>query len=415
MRRAAFLFCAVIASNADARAEDMPSAAKQTSQEVLDPERYELAGFPIIGGNTDIGVQFGGAGTLTRFHDDVRPYRWNIDLLLSASIKSDSNGTRLVQQSHVLRLDAPNLFGGRVRIDTRGSFQRTVNAGYYGIGNDSSAAVPPGADGPGRRYQYLQQEGRVRAISRVKTGTFVDLALGANVRYESPSTYVASKLAEDAGPVLGTHPNGLAGLAIGAMVDTRDSEFVTRSGIFYQVGVGYTVGANEDVRYANTSAVLAHYAPLVGPFTFANRFVASFEDGRVPFYDLQQGGTFESQNLLGGESGVRGVPQGRYGGLVKVITNVEIRSTLPRFVVLKQRVRLGTTTFFDAGRVWSGYSLDPARDGLKLGLKYGVGAGAFLQWGEAAIFRIEVAYSPDAVAENPGFPVGIYVADGLMF
>jgi hypothetical protein len=26
-----------------------------------------------------------------------------------------------------------------------------------------------------------------------------------------------------------------------------------------------------------------------------------------------------------------------------------------------------------------------------------------------------VAYSPDQVAENPGFPVGIYVEEGTMF
>jgi hypothetical protein len=36
-------------------------------------------------------------------------------------------------------------------------------------------------------------------------------------------------------------------------------------------------------------------------------------------------------------------------------------------------------------------------------------------WGQAAIFRLEIAYSPDAVAENPGFPFGIYVEDGVMF
>jgi hypothetical protein len=398
----------VLSLPARASADDKPA-------EVLDPERHELAGFPIVGGNTDIGVQFGGAATLTRFHDDLNPYLWNLDLLLSASVKSDSNGTRLVQQSHVLRLDAPHLWGSRVRIDTRGSFQRTVNAGYYGIGNASVADLPPGASGPGRRYQYLQEEGRIRTISRVHTGTFVDVGLGANFRYETPSTYAGSKLADDAGAVRGTEPMGLGGLAVGAMVDTRDTEFVTTGGIFYQLGVGYTVGTAEQVAYTNTSAVLAHYTPLVGPLIFAQRFVASFEDGRVPFYDMQQGGTFEPQNLLGGESGVRGVPQGRYAGLVKVVSNLEIRSTLPRFVLFRQRLRFGTTTFFDAGRAWSGYAYDPVHDGRKLGLKYGIGGGAFLQWGEAAIFRIEVAYSPDAVAENPGFPVGIYVADGLMF
>jgi hypothetical protein len=48
-------------------------------------------------------------------------------------------------------------------------------------------------------------------------------------------------------------------------------------------------------------------------------------------------------------------------------------------------------------------------------LKYGAGGGLYLLWGQAALFRVEVAYSPDQVAENPGFPVGIYVEDGVMF
>jgi hypothetical protein len=31
------------------------------------------------------------------------------------------------------------------------------------------------------------------------------------------------------------------------------------------------------------------------------------------------------------------------------------------------------------------------------------------------MLRIEAAYSPDAVSENPTLPVGIYVEDGTMF
>jgi outer membrane protein assembly factor BamA len=162
--------------------------------------------------------------------------------------------------------------------------------------------------------------------------------------------------------------------------------------------------------------VLAHFAPLGGPFIFASRFVASFQVGRVPFYDLAQGGVFEPQYLLGGENGVRGVPQGRYAGRVKMVANTEIRATpFPRFRLLGQRLRIGTTAFFDAGRTWSDYQVTSPADGTSLGLKYGVGAGVFLQWGEAAIFRVDVAYSPDAESENPGFPLGIYVSDGLMF
>lgn len=396
----------------------------EPSAPALDPRRYELAGFPIVGGNSDIGFQFGAAATWTRFYDTAHPYLWNIDLLLSASLKDDTAGFRMVQQSHVLRLDAPELFGGQARLDARGSFQRTINQGYYGIGNVTAALVPPGEPNIGRTYQYLQEEGRVRTIIRVHTRSLVDFAFGTNLRYEAPSAYDGTQLSMDLAarepdgqPVL---PGGssmlLAGLAAGAMIDTRDSEFVTRSGVFYQVGVSGTVGSADEVGYGEAAAVLAHYAPLGNALVFANRFVASFQFGRVPFYDLAQGGVFEPQYMVGGEQGVRGVPLGRYAGRVKMISNTELRATpFPRFHILGQRLRIGLNALFDAGRVWSDYHVVSPADGTTLNLKYGVGGGVFLQWGEAAIFRVEVAYSPDAESENPGFPVGIYVSDGLMF
>jgi hypothetical protein len=404
------------------------AASGGVASQGLDPRRYELAGFPIIAGNSDIGLQFGGAVTWTRFYDQARPYFWNIDLLLSASVKSDTAGFRMVQQSHVLRLDAPELFGGYGRLDARGSFQRTINAGYYGIGDATTAEPAPGDTSIGRRYQYLQEEGRLRTIVRLHTGpkderSPLDVAIGTNLRYEAPTAYDGTKLADDlAGPplrasgLLGGSSMFLAGLSGGVMIDTRDSEFVTTRGIFYQLGLAGTVGTSENVAFGELSAVLAHYAPLFGPFIFASRIVTSFQFGRVPFYDLAQGGAFEPQYLLGGETGVRGVPMGRYAGKVKMITNTEIRALpFPRFTILKQRIRIGLSAFFDAGRVWSDYDAISAADGTSVNIKYGVGLGAFLQWGEAAIFRIEAAYSPDAVSENPGFPLGIYVSDGVMF
>ena len=142
-----------------------------------------------------------------------------------------------------------------LRLDTRGSFQRTINEGYYGIGNAVSAGARPRADTSGGRLnQYMQEEGRVRVISRVHTGTPVRPAFGANLRYEAPESLRAgSKLAADSLaretrtaqplPCVGAQDEALAGVAAGVMIDTRDSEFVTTSGIFYQqVGGGATVG-----------------------------------------------------------------------------------------------------------------------------------------------------------------------------
>jgi hypothetical protein len=394
-----------------------PVARRPATTDGLDPRRYELGAFPILAGSTDIGLQFGAAGTLSRFYDGAFPYAWNIDLLLSASVKDDSEGFRLVQQSHVLRLDVPDLLSSKLRLDTRLSYLRTINAGYYGIGNASSA-------GP-LNYEYVQQEARIRAIGRVHTDVpTLDMAFSVNLRYEDPEVDSGSKLEEDiavrtpgAQPVaIGAESTLLTGIAAGVMLDTRDSEFVTTRGCFYQLGVGATVGTAERIQYGEAAAVLANYAHIVGPLSFASRFVASFQFGRVPFYDLAQGGVFEPQYLLGGDTGVRGVPQGRYAGRIKMISNLELRATpFPRFMLFGDRFRIGTTLFFDAGRVWSDYDALSTADGRSLSLKYGIGGGAFIQWGEAAIFRVEAAYSPDAVSENPALPLGIYVSDGLMF
>jgi hypothetical protein len=395
----------------------------EKAEKKLDPRRFEWAGFPIIGGNSDIGVEGGVAATFTRFREGIFPYLWNLDVVLSASAKDDPSFS-FIQQADVLRLDAPDLANHHLRLDTRGSFTRTINEGYYGIGNASSPNPGPGETTTVRLNQYIAEEARIREIARVHTGTMFDLALGGNLRYEWPSIYAGSRLAVDSvarnpdgSPLLyGVQNEGLAGIAAGVILDTRDNEFITTHGIYYQVGFGGTVGSGEHIGYAQASAVLAHYAPLVGPLIFASRIVADWEFGNVPFYDLQQGGIFEPQYLVGA-GGIRGVPEGRYAGAAKVIGNVEIRIPFPRFVLLGQRLRLGTTTFFDAGRVWASYKggADVAHDGTTLGLRYGVGGGVFLQWGEAAIFRVEAAYSPDAESENPGFPIGIYVSDGLMF
>ena len=255
----------------------MVGASSQPSSklpEKLDPRRFEWAGFPIIGGNSDIGVMGGVAATFTRFREGVFPYFWNLDVVLSASAKDDPSIT-FIQQADVLRLDAPDLANHHLRLDTRASFTRTINEGYYGIGNASTANPAPGETNLVRVNQYVAEEVRVREISRIHTGLkMLDIALGGNMRYEWPSIYAGSRLAADStarnpdgSPLIyGVQNEGLASVAAGVIIDTRDNEFITTHGIYYQVGFGATVGTGESIRYAQASGVLAHYAKLVGPF-----------------------------------------------------------------------------------------------------------------------------------------------------
>jgi hypothetical protein len=177
------------------------------------------------------------------------------------------------------------------------------------------------------------------------------------------------------------------------------------------VGAPFSSG----IRYGGAGLRLSTFVPLGGPAVLALRGVADLEFGHVPFYDLYTGGSFFTDEMIGGSSAVRGVPVGRYSGLIKAYVNAELRAMLIHVRWFGQDFHFGGDLLFDTGRLFSDYSFHAPEDGKGVGLKWGAGGGAYLQWGQAAVFRLEVACSPDAVSENPSFPLGIYVEDGVMF
>jgi hypothetical protein len=399
----------------------LPGAKPAAKGELdYDTPRLEPAAFPLLGGDSDIGFEFGAVGTLTRFAGGTRPYVWNMDLLLATSIKSGPNGAELTQQSYLWQIDVPHAFGSDVRLNPAVSYSNTINQGYFGIGNASSAARPPVINGePGRYFQYNEREARLRELTRIGFRPPWDIGLATTVRYAAPDAYAGSKLAEDvgAGKVLGYRKMTLGLLGAGFVYDTRDNEYFPHSGAYHQIGLRGVQGLPFDahVGYGAFGAVLAGYLRLGGPAVFAARGVVDAEFGHVPFFDLYTGGPFQSYEMIGGAQAVRGVPDGRYLGKLKVIGNVELRALLVDFHLLGQVFHLGGDLLFDTGRLWSDYSFNSPADGSGLGLKWGAGGGAYMIWGQAAVFRIEAAYSPDAVSVNAGLPVGIYVSDGVMF
>jgi hypothetical protein len=386
-------------------------------------EHNELAGAPILGGNTDIGFQLGVAATFTRVSPHYAPYRWKIDGLLSASLKDGPRGLEAAQQAHDIRIDVPRALGGKVRIMPAVFFERTVNAGYFGVGN--AAPALPNPDGTfGSRYQYIHREVRARVNLRTPLSGSLSLMYGLTLRNVHPTTYAGSRLDLDSRKFDGDGEPYIRGLGSmnhailsgGLIRDTRDNEITPRKGAFdqYALRLGAALPAQNEVAYGGANIFLRRYVPLGGPFVFAVRGLVDALAGQPAFSDLSQGGAFIPLDLPGGAQGVRGVPNGRYQGLIKVVGNVELRMTHLRFRLFGDDFRVGNNIFFDAGRVFAKYGPDD-RDGKGLGLKYGVGAGVFVVWGTAAVFRVEFAYSPDAVSVNPNFPIGIYAADGQMF
>jgi hypothetical protein len=389
-------------------------------------QRFEPAGFPLIGGDSDIGFEFGAVGTLSYFADGVKPYKWNMDLLLAASVKSGPSGAEVAQQSYLWQLDAPGLFGGGVRLNPEASYTHTINYGYFGLGNASSGvSPPPSAPNQGRYHEWIDSVVQVRSAARVEIAGPLSALFAVQYLWVGPTIYQDSLLQADAAArnadgsprIYGTTATSLPSIAAGFVYDTRDNEVFPNSGMLHEVGVRLEQGLpfSADVRYAEAGGIFRGYVPLVGPLVAAGRLVTNFQVGNVPFFDLFQAGPFDQKEMPGGSAGIRGVPVGRYLGPIKVIGNIEVRAMLARFTVLKQRFSIGNTVFFDAGRVWSDYSFRSPLDGSGLGIKYGIGGGIYVLWGQAAMLRIEAAYSPDAVSENASLPIGLYVNDGVMF
>ncbi|MBX3188741.1 MAG: BamA/TamA family outer membrane protein [Labilithrix sp.] len=422
------LFSVLCATAAPARADD-------DKAEEEDKDRTEWAAVPVLGGSTDIGVQFGAAVAVSGLGRGFRPYWWKMDALLSASIKGGPDGAEVVQQAHDMRWDIPGGASGKVRLMPAVFFDKTINSGYFGLGNAAPVVTDPEGQ-VGRRYQFKHQEIRTRlnirqplggGASEAATGSTEWSAMyGWTLRYVRPVAYPESRLAidaatrdEDGRPLI----YGLEGLGIGMVnggiiYDSRDDQIIPTRGSYY-LGAVRLAGATpttSNVNWMGVNFIAQKYHKLgKSPFILAGRVFVDLLAGHVPFYDLSQAGAFAAIDMPGGAQGIRGVPNGRYSGLIKVVGNVELRAMLFGFKFAGSNFKIGATTFFDTGRVWYDYSFSSPRDGRGMGLKYGAGGGLAFLWDTVALFRVDVAYSPDASAANPGFPVGIYVQEGFMF
>ena len=396
--------------------------------------KTEWAALPVLGGGSDIGVLFGATAVITGVGGEAKPYRWQLDLIASTSVKSGPRGAELVQQGWGGRLDVPRIFGSRYRYTFGAFYSRTVNELYFGVGNQAApepSAITSAALGLG---QYVNEEVRIRNVLRFPLGdapVAPDRAnetwtgqIGLQVRALHAQPYPGSFLANDfaartpSGDRL-IHGEGLQGIVVpsfGVLYDTRDREVLTRTGAFHELSLRVAgVAPATERTHAAAHATFRGYTLLPGKVILAGRLVVDAIFGDAPVFDLSQYGSFTPSSAIGGEDGVRGVPAALFYGRLKTFGNVEMRRMLFGVRPFGTSLEVGVDAFFDAGRVWQNYTFDDRRDGRTLGLKVGMGGGLLVLWGQAALFRAELAYSPDASIANPGFPAAIYVADDVIF
>jgi outer membrane protein assembly factor BamA len=191
--------------------------------------------------------------------------------------------------------------------------------------------------------------------------------------------------------------------------DNRNHDVVTRSGQYHSLLVDLNPGGagRFPFSWGRADLTLRGYLPVVqNRLTLAVRLVVDALFGQPPFYELSR---LRNTQAIGGGRGLRGVPAGRYHGMLKTFSNVELRSELFGFRALGKHNVLGLTGFVDTGRLFAHYRNEPELDGSGIGLKIGAGGGVRITAGSSFVVRADVAWSPDAR------PVGVYLLGGQPF
>ena len=402
--------------NADAlNSTDKPTNKSDTSdRRVGGHNDFNIV--PVVGGSTDVGIGGGYFAGLAHIEEGYDPYVWNIESSGFLSFKArEGGGVLLPYQDLYAKLTIPRFWSRSLRLEIRPSYTAETTIHYYGLGNASSAATP--AQASDTYLEYARVHPQVEIDLRWSLADHVIGRTGARYVQNWIDTNDSSKLVDDmrnGSPETkkllgGTAAHAVALFSYGLQWDNRDNEASTHEGMFHSLIVRLSPGGAGmfPYRYAET-ALLAHgFVPLwKHHITLAARVVGDVLFGDAPFYELAR---FDDTYALGGTTGVRGVPAGRYYGKVKAFGNVELRSEIVSFHALGKPLVFGVTAFFDGGRVWADTSPQPELDGRGLGLKYGTGGGVRVQSEASFVLRADVAWSPDAA------PVGIYVAAGQMF
>jgi hypothetical protein len=384
--------------------------------DALDPNRLEWAIFPILAGNTDMGVLLGAQVFLAKFDPGYRPYRWRNHTQIAASLKAaPTGGIYLPVHMDWIKIDLPGLAGGRFRLVVEVAYNQVVNSGYFGLGNASRIPPIPADPVQGdmysptvRRHQYGRAEPMIQAEGRLLLDGHLQLLTGLRLLYAMPEVYVGSALDRDRKFLRGLADHAALQAGLGLLWDTRDHETSPSRGLLIEASMRGSPGLGHALSFGGFHVNARAYQSIFGEYlVFAGRLIGDFLFGQVPFHELSRAGTFQGFDFPGGRMGLPGIPEGRYHGHVKVGANLELRSMFWPFRLFGQRLRLGALAFVGAGRVWADWKSDPERDGKDLGLKWGVGGGLRLQWGETIMIRGDVAFSPDAA--SAGSPVGIYL------
>ena len=254
-----------------------------------------------------------------------------------------------------------------MRLDTRGSFQRTINAGYYGLGNASRAAPPPGQARPADTTSTRSRRGACAASSactpaRPSTSRWARTSAS---RRRTPTTARASR--RTSSRASRTRARARAADRAPRRPRRRRHRRHPRQRVRHAAAASSTSSAWRGTVGRGGGRVVRRGLGRARSLRAARRAVFIFAQ------PLRRELPVRPRALLRPGAGGRlraAVPARRRAGRARRAQRAlrrahqddlqhrdprDARSRASR--ILGQRLRVGTNAFFDAGRVWSDYAL----------------------------------------------------------
>jgi len=398
-------------AEAEAGAEaavEAEAGAEAGAEAAPNPGRFEVGGFPAIAYNSYYGVIFGAALAVTRFDPGFSPFHYRIQQTAVMSLRGSDTGIISPLQTFETKLELPGLRHGRLRIFGIARYQRIGLSGYFGIGNAASPVIPDDYTGVRDRYfTYRRDTVELRAFGRQRLAYHLELVFGTSMRGVFPTPHPDGAFDRDiaiartqADPTLrGYERNFVFDGLLGLLVDTRDDEFNPSSGMTHELSIRMGGGPSGDAKLLYGSVYLntRWFAPLIGEkLVLALRGIADVGFGRMPIIEMLTIGGYSNFSGPAGQEGNRGLPLGRQAGRVKLIANLELRSTFFRWTSGSHRFALGAVAFVDGSRVSSAGRPDPVLDERGFDVLWSFGGGARFLWNSAFVLRIDFAYSTNS-------------------
>ncbi len=377
---------------------------------------WDWAALPTPNYSSDDGVGYGAYGTLFNYGpmgsgDD--PYKAKIAVLIYQTTK--------LYRDHYINLDFPGLLGTELRWDLKVGWEAWNHAWYFGRGNflprlqDQVLAQLGSED----YYEYALDSVKAYTNLRIPVRGPWELLFNYRGRYIWLDLQPGSLLEQE-------QPTGVEGgffsqLSVGVLLDTRDKEPSPSSGVFSELsvrGAHAVLGSAWSLLGFNLTDRRFISLAAEDRLVLANRFIADYRLGDVPFFeDWVLGGSQFVQ--IGGSLTLQGLNAGRYRGDLVLLTEPELRWTFVAAHIGANTLDIMAVPFANAARIWA---LDKDEPDALTHLHYSAGLGARFAWNETFLVRLDMGFgleeyipldmSPDSVSPEDverGLTMGIYM------